>query len=53
VRFRDSDAPEVFQYVPGYYALTPAKDIRDSGFLVIIGQDASRVAGELRRNLGM
>jgi G3E family GTPase len=53
VRFRDSDAPEVFQYVPGYHALTPAKDIRDSGFLVIIGQNASRVAGELRRDLGM
>ena len=52
VRFSDSDIPEVFQYVPGHHALTPAGDVPDSSFLVIIGQDASRVAGELRTEIG-
>ena len=52
VRFKDATDPEVFQYVPGYHALTPAEDVRDSSFLVIIGQDASRVADEFRREIG-
>lgn len=52
VRFSDSDIPEVFQYVPGHHALTPAGDVPDTSFLVIIGQDASRVAGDLRTEIG-
>ncbi len=52
VRFSDSNVPEVFQYVPGHHALTPAGEVRDTSFLVIIGQDAPRVADELRTEIG-
>ena len=52
VRFTDASAPEIFQYVPGHHALTPAEDVRDSSFLVIIGQDATSVAEEFRRKIG-
>jgi G3E family GTPase len=52
VRFRDSDAPEVFQYVPGYPVLTPVEDALDSSFMVIIGRDAARVADDFRKRVG-
>jgi len=54
VRFKDADAPEVFQYVPGRHDLTPADDDQDAGdcFLVIIGRDAPRIAGEFRTAIG-
>ena len=44
--------PEIFQYVPGHHALTPSEEFRDPNFLVIIGQDAARVADEFRREIG-
>ena len=51
VRFHDADAPEIFQYVPGHHALTPAEEEQDC-FLVIIGRDAPRIAGEFRMAIG-
>ena len=51
VRFRDAVEPEIFQYVPGHYELTPATEEQEC-FLVIIGQDAPRIAGEFRARIG-
>jgi G3E family GTPase len=52
VRFRDTEEPEVFQYVPGHHALTPAEEGQDGCFLVIIGQDAPRIAEDFRAAVG-
>ncbi|MBG0788934.1 MAG: GTP-binding protein [Desulfovibrionaceae bacterium] len=51
VRFQDADEPEIFQYVPGHYALTPAGDAEEC-FLIVIGRDAPRIAGEFRARIG-
>ncbi|BBD07732.1 CobW family GTP-binding protein [Desulfovibrio ferrophilus] len=44
VDFIDASAPEVFQYVPGSYSLTPADADTGERFLVVIGQDAKNAA---------
>ena len=51
VRFNDAAEPEIFQYVPGHHALTPADEEQEC-FLVIIGRDAPRIAGEFRESIG-
>jgi G3E family GTPase len=52
VRFRDKDTPEIFQYVPGHHALTRAEEEPESCFMVIIGQEITRIVEEFRTAIG-
>ena len=52
VRFKDGDAPEIFQYVPGHHSLTPSPEEPESCFMVIIGQEITRIAETFRTAIG-
>ncbi len=53
VRFKDTEPAEIFQYVPGYSDLTPTDAKPKDYFLVIIGQDSSRIAADFRERVGI
>ncbi len=53
VQFQDTNTPEIFQYVPGSHALTPADSDPGDCFMVIIGQDALNAANNFRTAIGI
>ncbi len=53
VQFSDTNDPEIFQYVPGSHALTPAEEHTDERFLVIIGRNAPSAAQDFRSAIGI
>ncbi|WP_319469806.1 GTP-binding protein [uncultured Pseudodesulfovibrio sp.] len=53
VQFSDTSEPEIFQYVPGSHALTPADEHTEERFLVIIGREAPSVARDFRSAIGI
>jgi G3E family GTPase len=52
VRFSDGDTPEIFQYVPGHHSLTLSQEEPESCFMVIIGQEITRIAETFRTAIG-